>query len=36
MTGPIKVSRGLKDLHRKIMDLQKEYVAKYGKEPTIR
>lgn len=36
MTGPIKVSRGLKDLHRKIMDLQKEYIAKYGKEPTIR
>lgn len=34
--GPIKVSRGLKDLHRKIMELQKEYVTKYGKEPTLR
>lgn len=34
--GPIKVSRGLKDLNRKIMEIQKEFVFKNGKEPTLR
>lgn len=34
--GPIKVSRSLKDLHRKIVELQKEYIAKKGREPTLR
>lgn len=33
--GPIKISRGLKDLYRKITDLQKEYISKLGREPTI-
>ena len=34
--GPIKVSRGLKDLNRKIIELQKEWVAKKGREPNLR
>lgn len=34
--GPIKVSRGLKDLNKKILDLQKEYIEKNGQEPTLR
>lgn len=34
--GPIKVSRGLKELHRKIVELQKEYISKKGREPTLR
>ena len=33
--GPIKISRSLKDLYRKITDLQKEYISKLGREPTI-
>lgn len=34
--GPIKVSRSLKDLNKKISDIQKEYVATKGREPTLR
>lgn len=34
--GPIKVSRSLKDLYRKIMVVQKEYISKKGREPSIR
>ncbi len=34
--GPIKVSRSLKDLHRKIIELQKEWISKKGREPTLR
>ena len=34
--GPIKVSRSLKDLHRKILEVQKEHISKKGREPTIR
>ena len=34
--GPIKVSRSLKDLHRKILEVQKENISKKGREPTIR
>lgn len=34
--GPIKISRGLKDLNRKIIELQKEWVSKKGREPTLR
>ena len=34
--GPIKVSRSLKDLHRKIVELQKEFLSKKGREPTLR
>lgn len=34
--GPIKVSRGLKELHKKIVDLQKEYMSSFGREPSIR
>lgn len=34
--GPIKVSRSLKDLYRKIVDVQKEYTDKEGREPTLR
>ncbi len=30
--GPIKISRSLKDLHRKILDVQKEYIKKGGNE----
>ena len=34
--GPIKLSRSLKDLHRKIIELQKEWISKKGREPTLR
>ena len=34
--GPIKVSRGLKDLNRKIIELQKEWISKTGREPSLR
>ena len=34
--GPIKVSRSLKDLQRKILDIQKEFLNKEGRDPTIR
>ena len=34
--GPIKVSRSLKDLQRKILEIQKEYLNKEGRDPTIR
>lgn len=34
--GPIKVSRGLKDLNRKIIELQKEWNIKKGREPSLR
>ena len=34
--GPIKVSRSLKELHRKIQDIQKEYIGKKGREPTLK
>ena len=34
--GPIKVSRSLKDLHRKIVDLQKDFFSKNGRDPTLR
>ncbi len=34
--GPIKVSRSLKDLHRKIIELQKEWISKKGRELTLR
>lgn len=34
--GPVKVSRSLKELHRKIIELQKEYMNKNGREPTLR
>ena len=34
--GPIKVSRSLKELNRKIIDLQKEFLKKEGRELTIR
>lgn len=34
--GPIKVSRSLKDLHRKIVELQKEFLSKKGREPNLR
>ena len=34
--GPIKVSRSLKELHRKIMEIQKEFLDKKSREPTIR
>lgn len=34
--GPIKVSRSLKDLNKKIVDIQKEYIATKGREPTLR
>lgn len=34
--GPIKVSRSLKDLHKKITDLQKEFINTKGREPTLR
>lgn len=33
--GPVKVSRSIKDLNRKILELQKEFVAKKGREATI-
>lgn len=34
--GPIKISRSLKDLNRKIVEIQKEWIAKKGREPTLR
>lgn len=34
--GPIKVSRSLKDLHRKVVDLQKDFLSKNGRDPTLR
>lgn len=34
--GPVKISRSLKELSKRINDLQKEFIAKKGKEPTIR
>ena len=34
--GPIKISRSLKDLNRKIIEIQKEWIAKKGREPTLR
>ena len=34
--GPIKVSRSLKDLSRRIKEIQKEYVIKKGREPSMR
>ena len=33
--GPIKVSRSIKELNVKIVELQKEYFNKYGKEITL-
>ena len=33
--GPIKVSRSIKELNVKIIELQKEYYNKYGKEITL-
>ena len=33
--GPVKISRSLKDLHRKIVEIQKEYITKKGRDPTI-
>ena len=33
--GPIKVSRSIKELNIKIIELQKEYLNKYGKEITL-
>ena len=33
--GPIKVSRSIKELNVKIIELQKEYFNKYGKEITL-
>ena len=34
--GPIKVSRSLKDLHRKIVEVQKEFIIKKGRDPSLR
>ena len=34
--GPIKVSRGIKELYSKIVELQKDFTKKYGRNPTIR
>ncbi len=34
--GPIKVSRSIKDLNRKIIELKKEYMLKENQELTIR
>ena len=34
--GPIKVSRSLKDLHRKILEVQKEHIGKTGEELSLR
>ena len=33
--GPIKVSRSIKELNVKIMELQKEYLNKYGRDITL-
>ena len=34
--GLVKVSRGLKDLYKSIIEVQKEYISKKGREPTLR
>ena len=34
--GPVKISRSLKDLNRKICELQKEWMIEKGREPTVR
>ena len=34
--GTIKVSRSLKDLHRKIVEVQKEFIIKKGRDPSLR
>ena len=34
--GPIKISRSLKDLSRRIKEIQKEYINKKGREPSMR
>ena len=34
--GPVKVSRGLKELYKSIIEVQKEYISKKGREPTLR
>lgn len=34
--GPVKVSRGLKDLYKSIIEVQKEYISKKGRESTLR
>ena len=33
--GPVKISRSIKELNIKIIELQKEYLNKYGKEITL-
>ena len=35
MTGPIKVSRSLKELNVKIKEIQREYLIKKGEEPSL-
>ena len=34
--GPVKISRSLKDLNRKICELQKEWMIEKRREPTVR
>ena len=34
--GPVKVSRGLKELYKSIIEVQNEYISKKGREPTLR
>ena len=34
--GPVKISRSLKDLNRKICEMQKEWMIEKGREPTVR
>ena len=34
--GPVKISRSLKDLNRKICELQKGWMIEKGREPTVR
>ena len=34
--GPVKVSRGLKELYKSIIEVQKEYISKKGRKPTLR
>lgn len=34
--GPIKVSRSIKDLYKKIVEFEKEFEFKNGREPNIR
>ena len=34
--GPVKVSRGLKELYKSITEVQNEYISKKGREPTLR